>query len=474
MDMQEEYGNLCELLSTTGDWIVRLNSPDDEGNRQARGIFCQDKRDLGRIAGYVPELCMEDTPVYEMNKNNAIRKIGGLTKVITENRINRAIRVPTDISDMVAEEREERPVADSYSDISDRFDESAIYEQIFSSRDELGMSIDYFTKKDKQGNEKQDFRYRRSKVAGKRGRWVSGDYAREAISALHEYDKLVKKLDADSMVKALDIAAKYFTDEGFKKANEKLAKKSYNALVYKGDSDSLKKAKEISSKYFIGAEREKSESVLKLLTDVDNALKIPTAKRYEQKRFERPPKKVLVVPNHNLDKGYKEVEKQEEQQVRATPPLPKERPAKYQGKILYFLRESYVDASGQERVKSTLVPPPLPGRSAPENLVVRHADGTIKPYSQQLPPPLPESYLKKARQKKIKDSKIISLADHRRMQQEKMYGRVRSKTATRLVTPTWTEYRLPSQQENEGGKILSWDIPTPPPLPFREEYARAA
>jgi hypothetical protein len=87
-----------------------------------------------------------------------------------------------------------------------RFDEAIEFDRYFNSREELGLSVDYF--KDRHGNDQ--FRYRSRKDSGK-GRWISAKYVHEAVGALKQYDALVKEGTWDGLKKARGIAKKYFT-----------------------------------------------------------------------------------------------------------------------------------------------------------------------------------------------------------------------------------------------------------------------
>ncbi len=116
-----------------------------------------------------------------------------------------------------------------------RFHESSLFEKVFSKRKELGMNIDYFTRTNKDGSTRHDFRYRRRKRDGLAGGWVSRAYVGEAIVALSSYDKLVgfaedrTNCSMDDLVegwhglkKAKGIAGKYFTDEARESADKRI------------------------------------------------------------------------------------------------------------------------------------------------------------------------------------------------------------------------------------------------------------
>ncbi len=351
--MQENGIDVLQALSGTDDWIVHLSDPEANGNREIRSILCSDMTDINAIAAYIPEFCREDTPVYQIRKNK-LKSVGGLTRVITENRVKKMIKVPTDLSIRVKEsyrpewitdadivedmnqtwnnqgvmmvsdedivedmnkpwknldvmlvgdadivedmnlqslpiieltdddiiEDLNRPwknlefMAITDDDIVDRleanpskrretsFYESANYHNLFNQRKELGLSIDYFKKKDKKGNEKTDFRYRRADEAGKKGKWTSTKYVNEAIDALKQYDRLMESDDIEDLTSALKIAEKYFTKEGLDDACKKIVSRSYEVLVFKGDMQSLDYAYMLANKYFRGEEKNKANRVI--------------------------------------------------------------------------------------------------------------------------------------------------------------------------------------------------------------------
>ena len=84
---------------------------------------------------------------------------------------------------------------------------------MLNQRSELGISIERFTRKCKDGNMKTDIRFRHKMCEGVAGIWVSRSYVEEAVAALNEYDTISANDNDADRKRSLEIVNKYFTKE---------------------------------------------------------------------------------------------------------------------------------------------------------------------------------------------------------------------------------------------------------------------
>ncbi|MBU2561590.1 MAG: hypothetical protein KKD17_04785 [Nanoarchaeota archaeon] len=249
------------------DWIL-------EGMHLGRPrATCADPRDAVRIKALVPGYCRDDTPVFSMRDGEVYRMLGNVASVAADQSVREVSYDRSEISDIVAGSAEEPVVlgGDDIVDVlgendpkekTDRFNESAMFSSIFADRYELGLSIDYFKRTSRKGEVRHDFRYRRRQKEGVAGGWVSRGYVHEAVSALRQYDELVKSDNTSDLKKAAVIAVKYFTKEAKADAKSRIAKRYSEILVDKGDWQSLRKAKEVVNRHVKEGSREESLSVV--------------------------------------------------------------------------------------------------------------------------------------------------------------------------------------------------------------------
>ncbi|MFH1063506.1 MAG: hypothetical protein V1729_00330 [Candidatus Woesearchaeota archaeon] len=507
--METEKPNLYDLLSTTGDWILKLNSPDDrreKGEIYAKGIFCNDARALTIINSYVPELCREDTPIIKGIGNTAYKKMGSLSQVLTQEGI-RPILVDTEIRNQAISAKgrdnegikmdgmnRERAVRSTYNlgnEISDileemdsrsavktddvvdtanrydnpkktaRFFEASIYDKIFKSRKELGLSIDYSTDPENKGNESMEFRYVVSENRGSKGRRTSKEYVKEAMSAIRTYDSIMKSGQIDDLKRAMKIAKEYFTKEDAAESCEKIVRQMYKTLIFKNDENSIADAYELAKTYFKGDELKRSLDVITTLSN----------RRYVKHDRQSLRDNLLLLEQVKSESPYKDAPvgaRAVTSKITITPPpLPESylnevRVKKAQQMMPLPLPKAYLDSIQAKRAIQT--PPPLP-ESYLNEVRARKAS--------QTPPPLPESYLASVRTKKDVESRIISLAEHRQMRQKEQAQKHR-KIQTRNIAPVWVQYLLPSMQKQKGNEVKLWSAMIPPPLPSLREYRKAA
>jgi hypothetical protein len=226
--MQDEM-NLCRALSGVKDWDFELKQ--DRSGMFAASLFCRSADDVGNIMAAYGELFRNNTQVFLRRGRNK-RLIGELSDVVrcsgTDSTDTGEYDIPIVLDDEADDSEVELDIGDladvvelsDRSEKSKRFYESAVYQDIFKMRDELGLSIDYY--KDRHGN--SQFRYRRKPKEGVGGKWISKDYVHDAVCALREYDSLIKKGDWKSLKRAETLAEKYFTEEGKAKSCERVSK----------------------------------------------------------------------------------------------------------------------------------------------------------------------------------------------------------------------------------------------------------
>jgi hypothetical protein len=101
-------------------------------------------------------------------------------------------------------------------------EESLKYVDTFEHREELGMSVSYFTKTNSDGEKRVDMRYRQKKKKGTTGGFVKKEYMLEAVDALRKYDLLMLSNDERDIAIAVQLAEKYFTEETRLKTKERL------------------------------------------------------------------------------------------------------------------------------------------------------------------------------------------------------------------------------------------------------------
>jgi hypothetical protein len=230
--MENGIESLDRAVSASGNWYLSLSPVrrDCKGRREIAGLYCEDPSEVNAISSMFSGLLRESTPVFKVEKtergNTAARRLGSLMQVLTNSYVAEEFVVdkPADISNLLVENNDTIPidpndVLDVYEFNApkrkiDAFEECTRYELLFEKRKELGMSVDYF--KDKHG--KQQFRYRMKKKEGTAGGWKSASYAREAVKALNEYDKLIDDGNWVCLRKAAKIAEKYFTENEKNKA----------------------------------------------------------------------------------------------------------------------------------------------------------------------------------------------------------------------------------------------------------------
>ncbi|MBI5880960.1 hypothetical protein HZB90_02415 [archaeon] len=225
-----EESNLCRALSGVRDWDFELRQ--DRSGMFAASLFCRSADDVGNIMEAYGELFRNNTRVF-LRQGSKKQLIGELSDVISgRSRVatpeEEAYDIPIFLDEEVDDDEVELDIGDladvvelsDRSEKSKRFYESAVYQDIFKMRDELGLSIDYY--KDRHGN--SQFRYRRKPKEGVSGKWVSKDYVHEAVCAIREYDSIIKKGDWKSLRRAETIAEKYFTEEGKAKSRERVSK----------------------------------------------------------------------------------------------------------------------------------------------------------------------------------------------------------------------------------------------------------
>jgi len=228
--MQDEM-NLCRALSGVKDWDFELKQ-DRNGGMFAASVFCRSADDVSNIVEAYGELFRDETLVFLRRGRNK-RLIGELSDVISgRSRVATPEEETYDIPVVLDDELDDEEIELDTNDLADvvdlsdrsekskRFYESAVYQDIFKMRDELGLSIDYY--KDRHGN--SQFRYRRKPKEGVGGKWISKDYVHDAVCALREYDSLIKKGNWKSLRRAETIARQYFTEEAKAKAREKISK----------------------------------------------------------------------------------------------------------------------------------------------------------------------------------------------------------------------------------------------------------
>jgi len=226
--MQDEM-NLCRALSGVKDWDFELKQ--DRSGMFAASLFCRSADDVGNIMAAYGELFRNNTQVFLRRGRNK-RLIGELSDVVrcsgTASTDTGEYDIPIVLDDEADDSEVELDIGDladvvelsDRSEKSKRFYESAVYQDIFKMRDELGLSIDYY--KDRHGN--SQFRYRRKPKEGVGGKWISKDYVHDAVCAIREYDSLIKKGDWKSLKRAETLAEKYFTEEGKAKSRERVSK----------------------------------------------------------------------------------------------------------------------------------------------------------------------------------------------------------------------------------------------------------
>jgi hypothetical protein len=297
--MQTQEQNLCRALSGVKGLDFELRRNIDDG-MFAASVFCQSASDIGSIMEAYGELMRKDTKVF-LRRGRKRRLIGELSDVINCKDISLPgtdtgeYDIPIVLEDKVDDETE-LDTSDLLDvvDLSDRseksrrFYESAVYEDVFAKREELGLSIDYY--KTKKGN--SQFRYRLRQKVGSAGRWVSKDYVRDAVNGLKRYDAFVAKGDWQSLRKAEDIADRYFTQEGKTKSREKISqlldKKAVSLSCYAaGGLLDENTAKQVYSR-------------LVMTRNVENVMcAVEIAKRYL-------PNEIVRATEKHLDKVYEE------------------------------------------------------------------------------------------------------------------------------------------------------------------------
>jgi hypothetical protein len=218
------------LSGKIGTWsVVDLNKPNQR-------LYCSDPSDVPRIRRVLRDELKDDTPVFCLVDGKE-SYLGEVKKVEEDSgRFSRK-----EISDLIqTASGKEELIEVSDDDIVARLDEcetpgsiakyneSAELGKVFANSKELGLSIDYYTRRRKDGSEKHDFRYRKRDKEGVAGAWVSAAYVREAVAALDEYKSLLVEINKAKITSAVgasdgwgwlrgklkrvsDIAGKYMT-----------------------------------------------------------------------------------------------------------------------------------------------------------------------------------------------------------------------------------------------------------------------
>ena len=235
-----------------GDWSMPVK------DRAIQRVECEDPRDVMILRTMFPGYIKEDTPVFRLENGKKVTRIGSVASVSA----NTAIREvkANEISDTVDDEVIELTDADIVEDlnIEENIVTRCIYcpaehHELLATRKELGLSVDYFTRKDKKG-ERQDFRYRQRQKEGVAGTWVSKKYVSEAVDALHEYDRCMKSGSVHDLKVAVGIAKRYFTNEAQAEAKYRIVKRTYDVLIRRGDMKSLSTAAMLATRYLRGNE----------------------------------------------------------------------------------------------------------------------------------------------------------------------------------------------------------------------------
>ncbi|MBW2972670.1 hypothetical protein KY359_06555 [Candidatus Woesearchaeota archaeon] len=107
-----------------------------------------------------------------------------------------------------------------------RLEEVTGLDPLLCEREELGLNVDYYTRTDKSGGERVDFRYRKRQKEGVMGCWTSRKYVLEAVNALKRYDSLIKSEKWSDLKEAYSIAMKYFTDEAVEEVRKLFVEKT--------------------------------------------------------------------------------------------------------------------------------------------------------------------------------------------------------------------------------------------------------
>ena len=242
-------------------------------------INCGKPSDMHVVQDIFPELINKDTDVFHTYCGVKIKHLGSLGKVRESYPL--ADEQHQDLESVI--EISDEDILDS-TEIDKVIDlaewkgcyqktriEPEIYQQIFAQHKELGLSIDYFVRKDHAGREKDDFRYRMKKKAGVAGGWVSREYAAAAVNALADYQELLREDSLESLAKAECLAENYFTLEAVLEAKSKIGQRreeklkmvdsaatsldpgylisSYDHLIKSGEWEDLKKAEQLAGRY---------------------------------------------------------------------------------------------------------------------------------------------------------------------------------------------------------------------------------
>ncbi|MFH1682885.1 MAG: hypothetical protein ABIA37_03740 [Candidatus Woesearchaeota archaeon] len=241
-------------------------------------INCRNPPDVQKMQALFPELINKDTDVFHTYQGVKIKHLGSLEEVKKDYQLNddKDLEEVIEITDEdIIESRDDPQVIDlarwkGYHQKTKL--EPEIYQQIFTQHQELGLSIDYFVRKNNSGKERKDHRYRMKKKAGVAGGWVSREYVVESVNALMDYRELVEEDDLESLRTAMDLAEKYFTKEAGLEAKTKISDRieeklkmvnisrttldpaylidSYDHLLKRGEWEDLKKAEQLSKQYF--------------------------------------------------------------------------------------------------------------------------------------------------------------------------------------------------------------------------------
>lgn len=151
-----------------------------------------------------------------------------------------------DLVDLVEDPSVDMVSLDSSGDDIGAFDRRTAYNSALAGKSELGLSLEKAV--DSDGRER--FVHLRRYSSDSLGVVVSADYVQNAFRASGMFSELMGKHDRKSLKKALGIARKYFTDDAYREAQRRVARRVYTRLLDRGDWDSLKKAMQVAVKYF--------------------------------------------------------------------------------------------------------------------------------------------------------------------------------------------------------------------------------
>jgi hypothetical protein len=264
-----------------GDWS--LSVIDAAGNRKksATVIEVLNPGDVGIISRMFPDVVRRETRVdhtYQGVRIGSIGKVrdfegGEWAKMAApgiEGKVDdRTYEITDDqivaVSDIIKVKAPVYEMSDFRK--TSPFNQVDLYEELFrENRQLLGMSIDRYTRKLKNGETREEQRYRQKKADGAPGGWVSKEYVFRVFDALKEYRTLVEKDDLSSLRKARALAKQYFTKQAYLEASARLHQKVYDSLLAKGGINDVEVAGKYAERFMSGEQLKKASDVADFLT----------------------------------------------------------------------------------------------------------------------------------------------------------------------------------------------------------------